>query len=219
VSLPFTIAEFLDVFAAYNRAIWPAQVLMYAIGVLLAVTGYLRAGRGTRLIALGLALLWAWMGGVYHLLFFRQINPAAAIFGVGFLVQAVLFAAWGLTLRPEAASRMNGARAWAGGTVLAYALVGYPVVGWALGHRYPWSPTFGVPCPTTIATFGLFLWITPRPPWWLLVVPLVWVLIGTSAALLLGIGEDYGLLAAGVASLWYRLATRLRTQKDQAMHL
>jgi len=30
--LPFTIEQFLGVFASYNRAIWPAQVLAYLMG-------------------------------------------------------------------------------------------------------------------------------------------------------------------------------------------
>jgi hypothetical protein len=91
--------------------------------------------------------------------------------------------------------------------LLGYALAVYPLFGWSLGHRYPSSPTFGVPCPTTIATLGLLVWLSPPPPWWLLVVPLLWVVVGSSAAFALGIREDIGLLVAGVTAsawLWYR---------------
>jgi hypothetical protein len=66
------------------------------------------------------------------------------------------------------------------------------------GHTYPTRPTFGLPCPTTIATLGLLLWATPSAPWWIWVIPLTWSLVGTAAALALDIREDFGLaLAAG----------------------
>jgi hypothetical protein len=212
MSLPFTTDQFLGVFADYNRAVWPAQVLLYALALVLAVFGYLGHPKASRLIALGLSLLWAWMGGVYHLWFFRRINPAAIAFGTVFLLQALLFAAWGLTLRSPAAGRLTGARTWVGGALLGYALAVYPLLAWLLGHRYPSSPTFGLPCPTTVATLGLLVWVSSPPPWWLLVVPLLWVLVGSSAAWALGMREDFGLLGAGVAAgawLWYQSRHKL----------
>ena len=35
--LPFTVADFLDVLRAYNLAIWPGQVVLYALGAALAL--------------------------------------------------------------------------------------------------------------------------------------------------------------------------------------
>lgn len=61
-------------------------------------------------------------------------------------------------------------------------------------------PVFGVtPCPTTIFTFGLLLWTASRVPLYIIVIPFIWSLIGVSAAINLGIIEDYGLVVAGVA--------------------
>ena len=84
----------------------------------------------------------------------------------------------------------------------------HPRIGALLGHGYPQSPSFGVaPCPTTIFTFGLLLWTdrpVPRP---LLVIPLLWSLLGVSAAVSLGIKEDLGLVVAallGTALLIWR---------------
>jgi hypothetical protein len=151
--------------------------------------------------------LWGWMGTAYHVAFFQLINPAAEVFGVVFLLQAGLFATWAAIHHQGGIGRVRGAGVWVGGLMLAYAFLIYPALGWLLGHRYPASPTFGLPCPTTIATFGLFVWATPRPPWWLWVIPLGWTLVATSAALNLGMFEDLGLLAAGLTAaawLWYR---------------
>jgi hypothetical protein len=59
-------------------------------------------------------------------------------------------------------------------------------------------PTFGVPCPTTIFTVGLLMLATPRL-WRLSIIPVIWSVIGGSAAFLLGVSADYALPVAGIA--------------------
>lgn len=78
-------------------------------------------------------------------------------------------------------------------------MVLYPLAGMWAGHRYPELPMFGItPCPLTLFTFGLLLLTTAPVPRPLLVIPFVWSLIGGSAALLLGIPQDWVLLFSGV---------------------
>ena len=92
---------------------------------------------------------------------------------------------------------------------VAYAMVIYPLLGWAFGHVYPAAPVFGVaPCPTTIFTFGVLLLARPAAPAWLFVIPVIWSVIGGSAALLLGVREDFGLIAAGLAAILVLLFPR-----------
>jgi hypothetical protein len=86
--------------------------------------------------------------------------------------------------------------------------VAYPLVARSFGHIYPAAPTFGLPCPTTIATLGLLLWLVPPVPLPLVVVPLIWSAVGTSAAVRLGVREDFGLGLAGVLTLMVLLTTR-----------
>jgi hypothetical protein len=90
----------------------------------------------------------------------------------------------------------------AGGALIAYAALMYPLLSYLGGHIFPASPGFGlgtVPCPTTIFTFGLLLWTSTRVPKWLLVLPTLWaVMSGISAPVNYGIYEDVGLLVAGV---------------------
>jgi hypothetical protein len=71
----------------------------------------------------------------------------------------------------------------------------------ALGHDYPATPTFGLPCPTTILTIGVLLTVQGSVPVGLSVVPILWAFIGGSAALLLDVQTDYVLLAGGVVLL------------------
>lgn len=62
--------------------------------------------------------------------------------------------------------------------------------------RYPASPTFGLPCPTTIFTLGMLLVVRPVPPLRTLALPAPWVVVATMAALRLDMREDLGLLPA-----------------------
>lgn len=217
---PFSTAEFLVVFARYNEAVWPAQALFYLLALAaLRLAWRPRAGSG-RGVAGVLAFFWAWMGVAYHWRFFSEINPAAYAFGALFVVQAILLMAAGVA-RPRLSFRIGRDPAGVAGAVMvAYALVVYPLLGHALGHRYPAAPTFGLPCPTTIFTFGMLLWAGRSAPAWLLAIPLAWSLLGVSAALSFGITEDYGLLAAGVVTaalaLWRKRSSPRRTMREAA---
>jgi hypothetical protein len=210
VGLPFTVEQFFGVFRAYNVAVWPAQPVLLALGVLLVVLALRRPDAASRLIAAVLAFLWAWMGIAYHLLFFAAINPVARVFGAFFLLQAALLLAFGVARRRLAFARVSPARTAAGSALAAYALVGYPALGWLAGHRYPGIPTFGVPCPTTILTLALLLFVRPPFPWSIAVIPLLWSAVGSTAAFALGVPQDLGLLAAGVVVLGAWLPPRRR---------
>ena len=211
MQIPFSIEQFLGVFRAYNLGVWPAQIALYGLGLLLVVVA-LTGSRPARRwgVAGGLAVLWTWMGAVYHLNYFVEINPAARGFGALFLTQAALWIAWAwktpaLDFRPLSATRRL-----VGGSLLAYAFFVYPLLNVVFGHGYPEMPTFGLPCPTTIATFGLLSWATPTPPWFVWAIPVVWAFAGTSAAFSLGVPEDLGLAVAAILAAALHL--RLRWQ-------
>ncbi len=203
--LPFTPEQFFAVFTRYNRAVWPAQIVLSALAAIavgLAASANRRAGRAVSVLLSG---FWLWAGIVYHGLHFRSINPAAALFAALFLAQAVLFALAAArgTLRFGAPERWRQTLGW---VLSAYALIVYPLWG-AARHPLQALPTFGVPCPTTIATVGLLFW-SRNPPRHLLAIPLLWAAIGGTAAFALGVTQDLGLLAAGLCSLllWRRSA-------------
>ena len=200
--LPFTPEQFLDVFAAYNRAVWPAQALAGLLG--LAMEALLRrpSRAADRFIGVGLAVLWAWTGVVYHGLYFSRVNPAALLFGALFVLQAAALCHAALlrgSLHFGASRTATGGLGWA---LVGYALVAYPLLGLWSGQRWPALPMFGItPCPLTIFTFGLLALTRGRVPWWLLAIPLGWSLIGGSAAWLLSVPEDWPLPLSGLAVL------------------
>lgn len=151
----------------------------------------LRSGGARR--EAGIAPLWAWTGVAYHLVHFTAINPAANVFGALFLLQAALFLWWGVGRGRLEYHRPTGLRAAASGAILLHALVVYPLLGGLAGHAYMASPTFGAPCPAVIYTFGVLL-LADTVPLWLLVVPALWALIGSTAVLAFGVYQDLGLI-------------------------
>ena len=197
MNLPFTTDEFLQVFASYNTEVWPMQVIFYLLAAAALVFSVRKFPASDGTVSSILALLWIWMGIVYHILFFSSINPAAYLFGGLFVVQGLVFIYAGVIRKSLTFRFRRDEFGLTGVLLLLYALIIYPILGYFNGHIYPQSPTFGLPCPTTIFTFGLLLWTDGKIPWWVPAIPLLWSALGFSAALNLGITEDIGLLVAG----------------------
>jgi hypothetical protein len=213
VELPFTLDQFLSVFERYNRAIEPAPFFAYALGAVTLVLACRGDRRSGRLVLGALALFWAVCGAGYHLAFFRRINPAALAFGVLFLAQAALLLRAALRREPPAFRLQASTRHVAALSLAVYALAAYPRLAAAAGHEYPRAPVFGVaPCPTTIFTIAVLLLAEPRPSGTLLAIPLAWSLVGLSAAVQLGMTEDYGLAAAGLVAVVLAVVDRLRAR-------
>jgi hypothetical protein len=213
--LPFDRESLLTLFAHYNDAVWPWQVLWLALGF--AALGLLhprtRAKFKTRGVAAILAGLWAWMAVVWHFVFFTTIQPVAWLFGAVFLLQSAAFVWYGVlhdgfasnaprAPSPSAISQGLPWRAAAAWALLGYALLAYPLLGWEQGLRFPATPTFSVPGPTTIYSVGLMLLAGPRVPRVLFIVPVLWALVGSMAAVTLGLTQDLMLWLAGIAAVW-----------------
>ncbi len=196
--LPFTPDQFLAVFTAYNLAVWPAQVVAYLLGLVM-VLALLRPHRlSHRMVGAGLGLMWVWTGVAYHAMFFAQINKAANAFAALFVVQGLLFAHAALVRSDLRFTWENGPRAWLGWALIVYSALIYPLIG-VVGHGYPALPMFGItPCPVTLFSFGVLLLAQGPVPRRLLVIPLLWALVGGSAAFLLAVPQDWPLLVSGL---------------------
>lgn len=196
--IPFTVDQFLNVFAQYNVAVWPAQIFFYAIGIVAICLGLSRKKASNRSISVILSLFWIWMGLAYHWWFFSAINGAALIFAALFVLEGIVLFIGGV-LKDQLKFRFSlDLYGIVGSVFLVYALIVYPAFAYWLGHKYPAAPTFGLPCPTTIFTFGMLLWTSRRVPFYVLAIPLAWSFLGFWAAISLGMTEDFGLLAVGL---------------------
>ena len=199
MNMPFTTEQFFQVFESYNLAIWPMQVVAYLLALSAVVLALKPIRFSNRIICGILAFFWTWIGVAYHILHFAEINKAAYAFGALFVLQGILLFLAGILKGRLSFTFRPGVTAVVGALFIAYAMVFYPIIGAVLGHGYPRSPSFGVtPCPAAIFTFGLLLWTDKRVPRYVLWIPLLWSLIGFSAALTLKVREDMALLVAGL---------------------
>jgi hypothetical protein len=198
--LPFSADEFFAVFAAYNEAVWPMQAVWYAVGLAATLLAMSPLKAKDRWIHALLGLLWAWSAVAYHFVQFARINPLAYAFSAGFLAQSAVFFLFSWKGRNVDYSFQADLRGWSGAGMVLYALILYPLLNMASGHAYPAAPTFGVPCPTVIFTLGLLCLSRSAKSRPLLAVPLLWSVVGGSAAFLLDVPPDLGLIVAGVTA-------------------
>jgi len=210
--LPFTVEDLLGVFETYNHAIWPMQVVAYALGVIAVVLVGRQTAHSNRTIAGILAFLWLFSAGFFVFALVPIYTPAYA-FGALFIVQAGIFLACAIKPRLSFAIASDVYSVF-GVLFIAFAMIGYPVLGYFIGHRYPQSPPFGLtPCPLSVFTFGLLLLTESRVPKWILAIPFLYAL-GGILPVSIGVIEDLAMLIGGVtgtAMILYRNAKRSRS--------
>jgi len=201
MKLPFTVAQFLEVFKNYNQSVYPMQIVFYLLGLAVILFSIKKIAYADRIINVTLSFFWLWMGIVYHIHYFAQINKAAYLFGAVFILQGLQFLYQGVLKNKLSYKFRFSQLGWLGALLLAFSLIIYPFLGYIFGHFYPASPTFGLPCPTTIFTFGILMWFDKKIPLSILVIPFLWSIIGFFAAVQLGVREDTGLLVAGILGI------------------
>src|SRR5687767_10223193 len=152
--MPFTASEFLDVFAAYNAALWPLVLALWVFSAAVFTAFVVRDRVWMPLPTLLLAVHWLWAAILYHALFFSAVNPAAWVFAALFAAQAALFIA--ASSCGALRARRGSARHVVSSALILYSLL-YPAIVWADGFLYPRMPTFGVPCPTVMLTLGFLV--------------------------------------------------------------
>lgn len=181
--LPFSREQFLALFAVYNEAIWPVQILAYALAMMALPAMAWGGGKAVAAGWLGLAAMWVWTGIAYHWLYFAPVNGAARLFAAMFVGEGLMIALLAGRLGPI---RLHAAKDAVGFLLILYSLFLYPLVGLASGRELRSLPWFGVaPCPLVLFTLGLLL-LCARGARALLPIPLAWSLVGGTAAFLLG---------------------------------
>ena len=178
------------------------QVLAYVAGLAVCFTVLRQVPHQSRIITGLLALMWSVNGIGYHGLFFSQINPAAYLFAALFLAEALVLLVIGFVVSDLVFKLHRPPWSALGVALVVFSMVIYPSWGWLAGHRYPATPVFGVaPCPTTIFTIGVLLLGSWQKVRWLLVLPVLWAAIGGTAAILMAVPQDYGLIVAGLIAI------------------
>jgi hypothetical protein len=174
------------------------QIVWYLAAVAIVALALWPVRRSSQLICALAAAYFAWIGIAY----FAWQMPGmhySWLWATVFTLQAVLLVVAGavrsdLVIRPrwDLASGL-------GAVFIAYALIGYPLVGVLGGHALRVMPVFGVsPCASAIFFFGLLLWALPPAPAYVLLLPLAWSLGAAPPDLARGVAADYGMLIAAL---------------------
>lgn len=183
MNLPYSAEVLYSFLAGYNAALWPLQLLAYALALAALLLAWKPRRWSGRATSVALAAGWAACGFVFHLEHFLPINFFAGYFVPVFLLQALLlFWSGGVLGRLDFRLRRDrsGALALA---LAAAALVLVPLLGWLGGHRLDGAAIVGLaPAPTLLFTLALLLLSETRPPLYLLPLPLLAAGIGAAEA-------------------------------------
>jgi len=168
--------QWWEIIRAYGTAVWPAQAIFFAGAVLLVLLVCLKPGRAVdTLTRLYLALSLGWVG----IVFFMVLGKGLAgnyFFGSLFTIAAVLFAA---DLFRRKMQFQLPTVVWQRYTMIALALavLCYPLVSMAFGHRFPGLIVPGShPCPSTAHGFILLTTALPRVNKIVYVILLFWAI-------------------------------------------
>ena len=191
--------QFLAAFGRADTTAWPMQIVWYAAAAAMAGLALCPARRwSSPLICALAAAYFAWIGIGY----FAWLSPGIGMSGVWaavFTLQAALLVVAGVARRDLVIRPRWDLSSGLGAVFIAYALIGYPLVGVLGGHALRVVPVFGVsPCATVAFFFGLLLWAVPPAPKYLLLVPLAWALNAAPPNMATGVEADYGMLVAAV---------------------
>jgi hypothetical protein len=197
MKLPFTTEQFLEVFKFYNESVFPIQIIFYLLALFAFFLLFSNIEK-SRLISMVLSFFWFWIGIAYHIIYFSKINKAAYLFGSLFILQGIIFFIYGIVSNKLIFRYNNSILNKTGIIFISYALIIYPLLGYFLGRHYPYSITIGLPCPTAIFTFGMLLFGEKKIPFAVLIIPLLWSIMGFTAALNFSVYEDFGLIVSGL---------------------
>ncbi|MFD1096258.1 DUF6064 family protein [Salegentibacter chungangensis] len=206
---PFTIDDFFKVFGDYNSSVFPVQFTFILFGIIAVILLHKKKQISSYFITGLLGALWLWMGIVYHIYFFSSINKAAYAFGGLFIIQGLLFIIYAFQKKLNF-SIENTSSGIIGYIFILFGLIIYPLIGYSLGGSIEKTISLGLPCPTTIFTFGLFMLTTNKFPKHLLIIPTIWAIIGTSAAINFEVYQDYFMLIAAVTANIYLIQRKSR---------
>lgn len=213
--MPFTTQEFFEVFKNYNLSIFPIQIILNLLAVYILFLLFYKKNYSDKSINFILGVLWLWVGIVYHYIFFTKINSAANIFALFFILQGLIFIYFG-TIKKNILYNIEAIdHKVISMFLVAYALVLYPLIGLFTGHLYPYNPTFGAPCPTTIFTFGIAMF-SYKIKLRYLIIPFFWALLGFSAAFNFGVYEDVGLILSALIAISFIWMRNLKNKKIKA---
>jgi hypothetical protein len=196
---PFTTEQFFNVFEKYNIGVFPIQILFILAGMLALFILHSNYSFKNKFIGCFLGFLWLWIGLIYHIKFFTSINKPAFVFGAIFIVQGLLLLIITFSKKLDFVF-IKSTKHYIAYFFIAFGLIIYPVIGFLAEGSIYRTISLGLPCPSTIFTFGFLMLANNKFPKYLLIIPSLWAIIGLSAAINFGVYQDFMILIAAITA-------------------
>ena len=178
-ALMFSPRVYYRLFELHNRALWPAQVLTLALGVVIACMLVRPSALRLRFILTIVGALWIWIAWAFFWERYATINWASPYVAPAFALEGLMLVGAGSLGRSSAPPvRSIGA---AGGVLVAVVVVGYPLIAPIMGRPWSAAEVFGIaPDPTALATLAIIAALPGGGRWLLMIIPLLWVTISAA---------------------------------------
>lgn len=200
MKMPFTTEQFFAVIEKYNVTMFPFQIIILLLGIVCLFFLHSKLLAKDKLIGLYIGILWIWIGIAYHLAFFTEINKAAYLFGGIFILQGLLILFNTFIKNRLAFTFTFQIKDYLGFFFILYGLIIYPIISYLVEGSFEKTIIMGLPCPSTIFTFGLFMLTNNKFPKYLLIIPSLWAVVGLSAAINIGVFQDVMILIAALTA-------------------
>lgn len=211
----YTLSDFLlfssrvyeRLFELHNAVVWPAQLVMFAIGLVIAVLVLRPIGPvGCRWICGLLGAIWLFVSWSFFWERYATINWAANYVAPFVALEGLLLLFMALFARPPVIFFCHSPGSYLVLMIFGFALLGYPLIAAAMGRPVQSAEVFGIaPDPTAVATLGVLA--LGRGPLILFasVVPCLWCMATGLTLLALGWPDWFIAPLLAVAALLARL--------------
>lgn len=213
MKIPFTTEQFFEIIEKYNLAVFPSQLIILLLGIFSVIILHSNIKSKNKLIGGFLGVLWIWIGIAYHFAFFTEINNAAYFFGGFFVLQGLIFLFETFT-KKKLEFEFNGKiMDYIAYFFLIFGIAIYPLLIYFLENSLERTITLGLPCPSTILTFGFLMLTKPGLSKYIIVIPALWTIVGTSAAFNFGVYPDYFMAVSALIAIIYLIARKKESNR------
>lgn len=178
--LMFSPRVYYRMLAAYNAALWPAQIVTLLFGVATAVLLMAPVRGRARLVPAGLGVLWIVVAWAFLWNRYATINWGALYVAPVFVIEGVLLigaAIRGALVFPA----RRDARATAAAALVFVAVLGWPLLAPLSGRPLASAEVFGLfPDPTALATLALLAATRGSIRVVLMIIPALWSLVAAA---------------------------------------
>lgn len=209
----FSLQAYFGVFELLNTTLWPAHLVILAVGLAIGVF-MLRGGpANSRIVWSVLGLLWIWTGWSFLFVEYSAINWAAAYVAPAFWLQGLLFGLFAVASRSPDIRYARTAASRTAIVLYVFAVIGYPAVNLALGRPLGSVEFLGISAdPGVAATLAILVLSRGRFIWLAWIVPLLWCALTGLTLWLLGSPEFVIAPLAAVVAVAAAVSGRLVSQ-------